>query len=354
MNTERTMGDILNRLESEGFPLPEGGLTSAGEAMQEEKAAKQPWYVRLFTGVSAWIAAILFIGFLFGANILEGEIGALISGIVFIGIAIGVNLLELRNDFVGQVGLALSLAGQALFIYGIVALFDDSLLVPLLIIAVEIGLIIAYQDRFHRFLSAVIIVATLLYVIFDQDAYELIHVLILGLTLSVTFLILRERHFQISGHEDIFQPVGIGISVSFLSMLLLPIGGDLFIRSWWITAVLQLGVFIYVILEIAAELQVPWKTGAVPWLLFGAVILTFPALRMPGILGAALLLVLGFWRSNRLLIGIASVFLLFYLGAFYYTLAWTLLQKSVALMGTGVFLLLLRYATLHFGGEEAS
>jgi hypothetical protein len=353
MKSRPSIRAVLTQLQAEGFSLPEGALYSAEDALQADTTTRQPWYIRLFIGISAWIASILFMGFLVEADIIQDETGLLISGLAFMAIAVGLNIFLPTNVFVRQFGLALSLAGQALFIYGLVLTLHDSLLVPTLIIAVEVALIIAYNDRFHRILSTVIIVGTLTYVIYDQFLFDLIHVLILGLALATALLYQREPHIRVSGMDDTLQPLGMGFCVSLLGLLLIPLGGDLYVHRWWISAVLLLAVLIYVILEIAADLGVEWNTGAVPWLLFGAMILFFPALRTPGIFGAIILLVLGFWRNNRVLIGIASVFTVFYMGAFYYSLVWTLLQKSFALMGTGIILLLLRYAIFRFGEEEA-
>lgn len=345
---------VLEQLKAEGFSLPEGWSDSAAEALKEKATPKQAWYLRLFVGVSAWSAAFLFTVFLFEAEILSDERGILLLGIVFIGLAVGINILNLRNEFSGQFGLALSLTGQALSIFGLAQTSTDSFIVPGLIIALELALILVYDDRLHRVLSTMVIVGTTVYVIFDWEVLGLLHVLILALAIGAVFFSLRERQFQTVGKEDLFQPVRLGISISLLGVLLLPIGSNFLpLRSWWIAAMILLWVLLSLILEIAKDLAVDWKSGAVPWLIFGSMILFFPALRMPGILGAVLLLLLGFWRGNRLLMGLASLFLLSYIGAFYYSLDWTLMQKSVGLMGTGLLMLLLRYLVLEYRtGEE--
>ena len=64
---------------------------------------------------------------------------------------------------------------------------------------------------------------------------------------------------------------------------------------------------------------------------------------MKTILAAVIALLLGYWRANTLLMGLATVFLLFFLGAYYYNLDITLLNKSYILMGTGAVLLVVRF-----------
>lgn len=353
MNNELNMPALLAQLDEEGFALPEGYRDSTNSVLAKRAEMKSPWYIRLFSGFSAWIAALLLIVFLFLAEILEDEVGALIAGIVFISVALGINMARGRNDFLRQLGLALSLAGQTLFIYGLVEIFDDSFIVPLLIIAVEVGLIVAYQDRFHRFLSVLIIVGTILSVIFDQQAYDLVHILIFALAISPVLLYQRDHRFLVSGMDELVQPVGIGIAASLLGLLILPLIDVIFIQEWWITAIMLLVVHLYQAWEITTDLQLSTSSRAIPWLMAGSVLLAIPAVRVPGILGAAIILLLGFWRNNRSLIGLASAFLLFYVAAFYYTLDSTLLEKSLALMATGVILFGLRYVILRYtsGGE---
>jgi uncharacterized membrane protein len=72
------------------------------------------------------------------------------------------------------------------------------------------------------------------------------------------------------------------------------------------------------------------------------VLASLPALWTPGVLAAVIVIVLGFQRGNRLLLGLGSVFLVIFLIAFYYHLDISLLQKSLILVATGLLLLGLR------------
>jgi hypothetical protein len=349
-----TLVGILRQLEEEGFHLPDGALEAAGQILKEKDVSVQPWYVRLFTGLSAWIAAGLFVLFLYQSNFLNGEVTTLFSGLLLVGVAAAIKILGPNNDFLTQLGLALSLTGQIRFILGSGGLFGDSILVPILVIVLEVALIAVYNDRTHRFLSTMIIIATLFYIIVDQDVPELVHVLIFALALLTVVLYQRERQFQVSRRHDLFYPVRIGTSFSLLVLLILPLIGDWDFPTWWITTVLLSAVLIYAIWEITADLQIRWDSGVLLWVLLTGLILIIPAVRMPGVVGAAILLLLAFWRNDRLLLGIAAVFLFFYVGAFYYSLAWTLLQKSLTLIATGGLLLLLRYLTQKYRAIEGS
>ncbi len=343
MNTDLTMGDVLNQL---GVTLPKDDQLPKPE--DETKEAASPWYVRLFVGVSAWIAALFFIGFLFSAEILqEADIGVIV-GLVMCGIAIGLNRFAPRNDFFSQLGLALSLAGQLLFIIGLFDLVNEIVLLALPLIILEIGLIWLYKDRLHRFISTLIIIGAILAVILDLEFFELIHILIFNLAAATFLFYGLENRLLLVASRELVRPLGYAVALSLLGLLILPTIELLEIRWWWLTAILLLSVLLFLVSQIAADLELPLASGVMPWLLGGCLFLFVPAIQMPGILAALIILLLAFWRNNRLLLGLAAAFLLFYLGAYYYWLEWSLLTKSFALMGGGAIMFLLRYVLLHF------
>jgi uncharacterized membrane protein len=90
------------------------------------------------------------------------------------------------------------------------------------------------------------------------------------------------------------------------------------------------------------------------WLALGTVLVSLPALWMPGILAATIVLALGFQRGNRILLGLAAIFLAIFLIAFYYNLEVTLLAKSLLLLAAGLLLLGLRaLLAREFRSQEA-
>ncbi|MFQ5401616.1 MAG: DUF4401 domain-containing protein [Anaerolineae bacterium] len=348
MNTQPTLRSVIDQLVAESFAIPEEYEQLVTRLKIEKKEAGSPWYVRLFAGLSAWIAAVFFISFLFEADILQNEESGMVLGLLFCAIAVGLNRRGPRNGFWGQLGLALSLSGQVLFIMGLGRLWDEVVPVALALISLEILLIWAYQDRLHRFIATVVVTGAILTMIVDTEFYEAVHLLILALAAGVFLRFRRESDLLVSGWDELARPLGYGAAVSLLGVLILPLVEEFDVQWWWITAVLLLVVLLFLVSQIAADLGLSLGSGAMTWLLAGCVALLAPAVRTPGILGAFLLLLLGFWRSNRLLAGLAAVFLLFYLGAYYYSLEWTLLVKSFALIATGAILFLLRFILLRF------
>jgi hypothetical protein len=347
MNTPSTLRDLLAQLSNEGYNLPNEYENAVAALGVDKREASSPWYVRFFVGLAAWVAAIFFVFFLFEVNALGTE-SAFFVGFIFCALAVGLNRLGPKNDFLEQLGLALSLTGQILMFIGMYAFWNNTITSTALgIVALEIILLWAYQARLHRVISTLIIPGALLLALYDSHFTAGAHVLIFALGAWIVAIFTAESHLLVAGLEDLAQPVRYGLALFFLGLLILPLF-DYWNLNWWITAVLLLILLLFVAVQIAIDLELSLLQGAMPWLVAGCVFLLIPALRMPGILGAFTLLLLGFWRNDRPLLGLAASALVFYLGDYYYSLEWTLWVKSLALMATGAILFLIRYILLRF------
>jgi uncharacterized membrane protein len=77
--------------------------------------------------------------------------------------------------------------------------------------------------------------------------------------------------------------------------------------------------------------------------LLGTLLLCGVSMKVQGITTGMVILLLGFSGSNRVLLGLGIVSLLFYISSYYYLLDATLLVKSQTLLVVGVALLVLRW-----------
>jgi hypothetical protein len=114
----------------------------------------RPWYISLLLNVSGWFAGLFllfFIGLLFRPN---SAGGFLASGIFCLSAAFGLFMADRRGDFVAQLALALSVAGQILLV---VAMADGKLGLTLAlwgIFLMQAALVIIMPNTLHRGLSA--------------------------------------------------------------------------------------------------------------------------------------------------------------------------------------------------------
>lgn len=354
MKTEFPLSEVLSQLSDEGFiqPIERESISSPLE-MPGAHGTALPWFVKLFIGIAAWIAAILFTVFLFTIDLLD-EDTAIGFGLAFCMLAIALNRFGRDNTFWAQLSLASSFTGQVLVIIGLFEMFDELLPIVIFVSIIEVFIIWLHRDTVLRFMSTLVISVFILALIVDGDMYNFLHFFIFILAAGSLLIYIKENHLKLTALGDVFMPVGSAIIFSFLGILVLPVT-DEFHLGWWITAIVLFSLLLFLLSQIALDLGYMLHNRVVLSLAIGCTLLLVPSFRMPGILAALLVLALGFWRNNRGLIGLASIFLVFYIWAYYYLLEWTLLAKSLVLFGSGLILLVLRYFVVRFtsraGGE---
>jgi len=300
-----------------------------------------PWYIQAIIGIAAWLAAVPFIGFLSSISALESATSMMVLGSFFCIIAVGSRYIVRNSLFVAQLALAFSLAGQILLIGGIEWAADDLRLTALAVIILELILIAVYPDSLHRFLSTIIIPAAILLLLFDLEVQEAAHVLIIALGVGAVAVWENESYLAVNVPEDLYRPLGYGLVVSLLYVLILSIvnifGESLVeVNYWWVSSIGLLLILLALEYFILTSTQLGASRTMMAVIMVGSIIVFLPTLQAPGIVAAILVLTLGFHRGNLLLMGLAAVFLALFLIIFYYNLDLTLLTKSLILMGTGL------------------
>ena len=114
--------------------LAEAGIVE-GDAPPPADGAS-PWYVRTMLGIAGWIGALFLLGFVGAAMavVFDSAGAALVVGALC---CTGASFIfRSRNDVALQFGLAISLAGQVMMIFGLGDILDaGGAVVPLLIAA---------------------------------------------------------------------------------------------------------------------------------------------------------------------------------------------------------------------------
>ncbi|MCB0124574.1 MAG: DUF4401 domain-containing protein [Caldilineaceae bacterium] len=336
---QKSLGVLLEELAQAGLtaapaekPLP----AALAPAADNEGS---PWYVKALVGVAAWIAAVL-LGIFFGA------LGVIDTGEQMVGWGIGLLVAAIvlkwwqrTSIFWGQLAFAVILAGQGLFLVGVGMLSESATTVALVAIGLELLLLVLYPDTLHRMFSVLAIVGALTFLVYDQDWPSLIHVLIFVTAAGAVLTWQNEFRLLTSRLQPLRAPLGYGFALALFGLCLVAFSGWYGAVQWWISTALLALTLLYLLYQVFSELALPLIGRAGIWALAAILVLLIPAYDTPGILAAVLVLLLGRWRSNGLLLGIAAIFLLFFLSSYYYNLEITLLNKSYILMGTGAALL---------------
>ncbi|MGR8948804.1 MAG: DUF4401 domain-containing protein [Gammaproteobacteria bacterium] len=329
-----------------------------------------PWYVKLILAFSGWVAAcflLAFAGSLF-AWVFKSTAASFIYGAILIGVAI-VTLRRGHSDFTVHLGLALSVAGQAFVLWGIVNAFDDDIRSSaLLILLVEIILLLLTNNFTHRVFSTFVACAAI-YVALNVDRVGGVPENSITVSLSITFFALTTawlwlNEFKLMKFHNGARAIAWGVTIAlfvFESAAIIQRGnqhfdaGNSFAVSGlvWLTEYLLVGVLVWVVYEIIRQLpQINPKSKAV--IIGSTAAIGLISTQAPGITVGIILLSLGFQQRYRVLQGLGLVSLGVYISRYYYLLEHTLAFKSAILALTGACLLLLRLVILTIANSKTN
>ena len=325
-----------------------GLVTGAAPALG---AADTPWFVKTLLAFSGWLAAIFLLAFVgVGlAFLMESDAALLITGGVLIGGAFALMRVP-KNEFVEHLALAISLAGQALIVVAIVRLTQgNSTMASLLVVLLAVLLAIVMPNFVHRVFSAFVAALAFAVVLASLRAPYLFSAAIL---LPAAWLWLNE--FRFSAQIKTVQAVGYGL---VLALILLEGAAALGFGHWYlftdgplmlwarprIGKLLAAAVLLYVVWSLLKRHGRGLSGFRVALSLAAAAAVGVASLAATGIAVGMTILLLGFAGSNRVLLGLGVLSLLFYISSYYYTLHATLLAKSQTLLIIGLVLLAARW-----------
>jgi uncharacterized membrane protein len=307
--------------------------------------------------ISAWIAALLFMGFVYGTRLVTSSESMAVAGTIICAGSIVLQRNGKQVLFLSSLALAFCFTGQIMLIAGLGSMIHSVVTVSFLIMLLNLGFLAVYDDRTMRFLSTMVIISAAFAIIMDKHLPYGSQVMILLLAGGSAALWMSEPLLAAGRMAPFYRPVGYGLVVGLFGCLLpwvMPVADvrHLFAPSGsWIVAGGLLATLLAIEYRLLLEHELlNDRTGAV--VLIGTLALFYPARRMPGMLAAIMVVLLGFRRGNRILIGFALAFLFVFISAYYYHLGMTLMQKSISLMLTGLVLLGLRFALVKLLGRE--
>jgi uncharacterized protein DUF4401 len=377
-----TIADVFAQLVAEGLAPPES-IEKARAALEGAEDTSPPWFARVIAGFGAWVGTGFLIGFLVITKIVDEEMSALVVGAILVVAAVYLRRnADAEEEFKRQLAFAGSLAGQVLVIVGTVGETKSAALGGLVALVMSVVLIPLVPDQAHRFMSGLIGTIAAFAAMADLhlawtlgDMGSLGTLVVRGSDLAALAIVaiaayvwrigIRERSREVA---EMLEPVGYGMIAGMFAVLLFSaifaVADDLVrgprstrVNAWHLGPLTTVGIAAALI---ALELAILSKQRAKPRL--EAIVVTIGAtmllgvltLSTPGIMAAITVLTLGFDRRNRILIGLAIVFLVKFASVYYYSLRMTLLEKSIVLVASGLLLLATRaYVEFRYKPSEA-
>jgi hypothetical protein len=308
-------------------------------------------------GFTGWIGALFMFGFLWLAleTLLRSRPASLVAGLVVCGVAALIFRSPLRKDFAHQFGLAISFAGQALFIHGLADLFrlQEDWVGYLAFATFETVLVFVVNNAIHRTASTVSAVVAIGLALSSIGARHLAPGVV-----SAGFVVVWLNELEWARRGSIVRPIGYGLVLAAFLVNGALLGGE---KMWpvdsigdhasnlaqafnWAGALLNGAVFLSVVFRLIARESRGPAGPAVPIAMAAAVAVALTSFTAPGVVTALSVVLLGHANGNRVLTGFGIFAFIAYVGAYYYQMDTTLLVKSGALAATGVVLLAARFA----------
>jgi len=333
--------------------LKDGGVVDG--ATPEAGDASAPWFVRVMLGIAGWIGALFLLGFI-GAGcafLLKSSGAAFAVGVGACAAAVAIFRAAPKNDFVAQFGLAVSLAGQVLMVFGASEWFDRSASGIALYLAVQQALLFVVVPNFvHRLWTSWSGALAVVYVLVEAGLF--------GFTPAVTtaaFAAVALYEFKGARQGALVRAAVYGLALAAVQTAVLQ--GDL-LGEWifdhgrhgvalggtgvWLARIASLGVWVGALAMLLRRENVALSSRPGHLGLLGALILGLIAIKAPGIGPATVILLLGYANADRVLVGLGIFAQLGSLSHYYYSLHTTLLEKSGWLVATGIGLLVARLA----------
>lgn len=343
--------DMLKKLSAEG--LIDKNSTEAAKQILTQGKPTLPSILQIFSGLGAFISAIPFLFFLGISEIINfsSEISLLIWGLIFISGAIPIGRANkdresLLNIYLQQISLIFMGTGKILVIWGGVELLPFSELwnIVIILFILTAGTYQYFGSSVDRFLSALIALISVQIAIATEirgDLYiqELwLTLYFIAQVLFVQFLSTGNRRKAMLVplyYAGIFSLANIVLLLSASSVVSETFGLTIAYNVYIIGGSLA-GIFLYLIYQASNRFN-SLNSGQLPLIVTGLVILAL--LPAPGVLFALVLLFLGYKDFNKNITIIGLGFLAYFIINYYYNLDFSLLIKSLILMGSGLLLL---------------
>ncbi|MEH6445605.1 MAG: GDYXXLXY domain-containing protein [Oceanospirillaceae bacterium] len=323
-------------------------VTTANPPLQNDVSS---WYIRLIQGFAGWLAAcflVAFIGSIFAFTLFneKNSIQLILLGLACSAFAYFIFKSDHKRDFVQQLALAFNLCGQFLISWGLAVSFDfNSFEFYISLFSLQLCLVFLQNNYIARLLSTWFAMIALFLCLRKLDIANLSPTLVFILFSAVWMLDLRWLK-----RKDLWEPIGYGLAITLVMF-----SGKFFFRdfadmisdnqqqllatkifTYWLNQLLISAVFVYLLNSIRVLYQIPLQHKNSLKLALLGVLLIVTSYLVVGVSAAYLLLGVGFLKQRRILVIIGALSLLGFISWYYYNLNWTLLYKSIVLIGFSI------------------
>lgn len=339
--------EVFRAREGGSLQIDEPALLTAYEKANANRAGIA---IKVLTVVGGFLVTCAFLGFLFLAELYNSGIGMAISGFIFLA---GSLIVKRVYDILILDTFAVSffICGCLLILLGAMESRMDETAVSLMFIIIALISMLFVQNYMMSFAATCILHAAIIwFTLTFHFNHSLPLQLYTGLViLFFTFWILEESRITAGNTRlsRLYNPVRLGSLAAILFSGIYLSGNGWLFRLWhtgWIAALIAIACILLLIPKILKKLELHQPAAFV--IAFTSAILTLaPTIWAPSIAISLLIILLSFYVNYKTGTVAGILALIWFVSEFYYSLSFTLLAKSLMMMGTGSFFLLLYLIT---------
>lgn len=339
MKTKKTLSELLETIRpfrDTAIHIKETDLRAEYKVVKDNRSIG----IKILSMFGGLMASIAFIGFLYVTGLFDSSIGMILIGCMLITAAVALTRMHVQ--------LTLDTLNMALFILGFILLggglvdvaISTNLQTVILIIAGALSLS-ASRHYLVVFVSVLIIHGGILMLIISNNLEALVYLYLIFLALLMVVFYLKEAEIIVrwKALSRLYSPIRTALVFSFISTLLLLSMNGLFLfpKTYkWIPAAVFIVVIAY-LSRLVLRLFPQKQQRHIPILL---ALVLFPTLFAPAISGALLVVLLAYLVNHRTGFVVGITAFCYFMIRFYYDLDYTLLMKSLLLMGSGLLFLI--------------
>ncbi|QBR13331.1 DUF4401 domain-containing protein [Sphingobacterium sp. CZ-2] len=314
----------------------------------EDQRHDQSLAIKIFSVLGAVFACGTFTAFLFMINFFQTAFGFIGTGIVFLISAFVIDKVG-KRIFLDSISLCLFLLGIGLVAFGFDRLDIHATLAAFSLFLISLGSMVISRGYIINFSATLLAIWFGFALFMDGEDQEWFYVLtgILGL-LATYFLWNESKLISFSkGMAHRYLPIRTAVTLAFL-VALYPVSRftslDYTSAYRIILSLVFIGLILYILSEIFRRMGYGSKKQRLGILLVLLFCLASTVI-FPGISGALLISLICFHIHYKTGFVAGMIAFLYYLGQYYYDLEFTLLFKSLLMMGSGILFLALFFIT---------
>lgn len=340
LNSKKALLDLIRQSEGVTFECDEKAVLEEYKDQGENTSSIAIKILSIFGG---FLATLAFLGFLVIAGLYNSELGLLTFGILFIVSAILLNKIY-NKLIIDTFNISIYVIGFVLLGLGLSKMKVDENIIALFISFIALGSLIIAQNFILSFISILTISGSFIFIIIENDIFDLIHFYNTIYTLVLAYLILNEAKIISLNKRlsQLYNPLRIGLIFSLLFGLiaigkknLIPISNS----HIWLSSIVMILVVMYLVQKIIIINEV--KTAKTKTIIFSlSALILLSTIFSPSISGAIIIVLLCFLVNYKTGFTIGIISIIYFVSQYYYDLNFTLLTKSIILFTSGIMFLL--------------